>query len=270
MNLFIYDMLWVSGGLLLVAGALYVTDLLAPKRILLKIATGFTSMGFLSITAIIIGRTIASRRIPLSNMFEFGLFFLWSAVGVYLYIYFKNRLRPLGVIILPLAALMTFGLLTLDKEIKPLMPALKSNWLYFHVFTAIAAYGCFTVSFAVALLYLMKDRWTSNKLSAGIPALAVLDELTYKIICIGMPFLTLCIVTGAFWAEKAWGQYWSWDPKETWSLITWLIYAAFLHMRLISNWRGKKAIYLTIAGFLAVVFTFLGVNLLLPGLHSYK
>jgi cytochrome c-type biogenesis protein CcsB len=109
----------------------------------------------------------------------------------------------------------------------------------------------------------------SLKLSANLPGLEALDELTYKIIGLGMPFLTLCIVTGAFWAEKAWGSYWSWDPKETWSLITWLIYAGYLHVRLIGNWRGKKAIYLAIAGFLAVIFTFLGVNLLLPGLHSY-
>ena len=164
---------------------------------------------------------------------------------------------------------MTLWLLMIEKGSKPLMPALRSNWLYFHVFTAIMAYGAFAVSFALAILYLIKEG-TSGRMAGNLPPLEVLDELTYKIIMAGMPFLTLCIVTGAVWAEYAWGRYWSWDPKETWSLITWFVYAVYLHARFVANWKGKKAIYLALGGFLAVLFTFFGVNLLLPGLHSYK
>lgn len=270
MSILISYLLGATGALLLEAGILYAVNLRISKRGVFKTAAIFTILGFIGVTAMIILRIIASRRLPLSNMFEFGLLFLWCALGVYLYIHGKHPLKSLGVIILPLTAIFAFWLLTQDMEIKPLMPALKSNWLYFHVFTAMAAYGCFMVSFAVGMLYLVKSRKSAEKLSSNLPALEFLDELTYKIICIGMPFLTLCIVTGAFWAEKAWGSYWSWDPKETWSLITWLTYAAYLHMRLIGNWRGRKSVYLTVAGFLAGVFTFIGVNLLLPGLHSYR
>jgi cytochrome c-type biogenesis protein CcsB len=269
-DILIAYLLGATGGLLLVAGVLYFVDLWTPERGVFKIAAIFTILGFTGVTAMIIFRIIASRRLPLSNMFEFGLLFLWCALGVYLYIHWKHQLKSLGIIILPLTAMFAFWLLTRDKGIKPLMPVLRSNWLYFHVFTAIAAYGCFMVSFATGLLYLAKSRKSTTVLSFKLPALELLDELTYKIICIGMPFLTLCIITGAFWAEKAWGSYWSWDPKETWSLIIWLIYAAYLHMRLIGNWRGRKAVYLTVAGFLAVGFTFIGVNLILPGLHSYR
>lgn len=259
----------ISLVLFLVAFVLSVSSLFSQKDIYQRMSTGLALLGFLCIFAMILQRTIVSQRVPLSNMFEFGMFFLWSAIAVYLFIYFKYKIKYIGIVILPMASLMTLWLLSLDKTIKPVMPVLKSNWLYFHVSTAIAGYGCFTVSFAIALLYLIKSG-SNSSLSKGLPSLELLDELTYKIICIGMIFLTMCIVTGAFWAENAWGKYWTWDPKETWSLITWLIYASFLHVRLVSKWQGKKAIYLAIVGFLAVVFTFWGVNLLLPGLHSYK
>lgn len=263
-----YYLLLVSGGLFLIACVLFVAALSRSKFICRRIGTVFTLIGFSCITLLLVARSLVSHRIPLSNMFEFGLFFLWSAIGVYLYIYYRYQLKSLGIIILPMATLMTLWLQSLEKDIRPLMPALNSNWLYFHVLTAIAAYGCFTVSFATALLYLIKDRLSHSPFN--LPGLDLLDELTYKIICAGMPFLTLCIVTGAFWAENAWGTYWSWDPKETWSLITWLIYTGYLHARLIADWRGKRAACLAVAGFLAVIFTFLGVNLLLPGLHSYR
>lgn len=136
----------------------------------------------------------------------------------------------------------------------------------------VVAYGSFALSFAVSVAYLLKDKkevdfqsWFSQEL----PALKVLDEISYKLIFIGLPFLTIMLVTGAVWAEYAWGAFWSWDPKETWALITWLVYAAYLHTRFLKGFKGKRAAWLSVLGFAAVIFTFFGVSYLLPGMHSY-
>lgn len=161
------------------------------------------------------------------------------------------------------------------NDIQPLVPALQSNWLISHVVTCFVGYAAFALSFVVSILYLFKagSEKRSPK-SAGsflcfLPSSAGLDEIGYKTIAIGFPLLTIGIVTGAFWANVAWGTYWSWDPKETWSLIVWLIYAAYLHARITRGWRGKRAAILSIVGFAATLFCYLGVNLILSGLHSY-
>ncbi|MFZ5754549.1 MAG: c-type cytochrome biogenesis protein CcsB [Bacillota bacterium] len=262
-------LLTTSGVFFLAAAIFYILNFFNHSEAKAQVASGASSIGFLGTTAALVVYTIGVGRVPLASMFEFGLFFLWSIVGIHLFIEYKYKLKQLGVIVLPMVFSMTLWLLMIEKGSRPLMPALRSNWLYFHVFTAIMAYGAFAVSFAVALLYLIKEGAGGN-FARNLPQLEVLDNLTHKIIMVGMPFLTLCIVTGAVWAEYAWGSYWSWDPKETWSLITWFVYAVYLHARFVANWKGKKAIYLAIGGFLAVLFTFFGVNLLLPGLHSYK
>ena len=140
-----------------------------------------------------------------------------------------------------------------------------SNWLLAHVGVAIVAYGIFAFSFGTAILYLVKDRFKAK----WLPAKDKLDELTYQLIAFAFPFMILVIVTGAIWAEQAWGTYWSWDPKETWSLITTLIYLGYLHARLVMGWKGKVAAWFAVVGFLAVIFTYLGVSFLLSGLHSY-
>jgi cytochrome c-type biogenesis protein CcsB len=145
------------------------------------------------------------------------------------------------------------------------MPALKSNWLLVHVITCFFGYAAFGLAFGAAILYLA--RGFTNRLQAPAPGL--LDRLIYRAAVIGFIFLTLGILTGAVWAETAWGRYWSWDPKETASLITWLIYAALLHARLVQGWQGRPIAWLAVAGFGAVLFTYLGVSFLLPGLHSY-
>ena len=155
-------------------------------------------------------------------------------------------------------------------------PALKSQWLTFHVLTAMFAYGAFAVSFGLGIMYLLKlskenkgKKSSSQGIVSRFPTLEVLDELAYKVVGFAFPLLTLCIITGAIWANYAWGTYWSWDPKETWSLITWIIYAGYLHARLMYGWKGKRAAWMAVFGFAAVLFTFFGVNYLLPGLHSY-
>ena len=150
------------------------------------------------------------------------------------------------------------------------MPALQSRWLGFHVSMAIISYGSFGVAFAVAMVLVFGNRLKAGGLTdRHLPDEDTLDLIIYRAVALGFLFLSLCIVTGAIWAQKAWGSYWSWDPKETWSLITWIIYAIFLHLRLNRGWRGRKAAVFAIVGFLCVIFTYVGVNTLLAGLHSY-
>ncbi|XPS89020.1 putative cytochrome c biogenesis protein [Desulfosarcina variabilis str. Montpellier] len=152
----------------------------------------------------------------------------------------------------------------------PLLPALKSNWLIAHVVTCFIGYAGFAIAFCLSLMLLARKETRDGRGSiwTKIPDRRSLDDLTHKMVMLGFLFLTLGIITGAVWANSAWGRYWGWDPKETWSLITWFIYATFLHARLMRGWQGRKAAILSIVGFGAVLFTYLGVNLL-PGLHSY-
>ena len=213
---------------------------------------------------------------PLSNLYESVVFFAWSIVLIFGIIDAKYKYRVIGAFVMPFALLaMAWGQLYLPTDINPLMPALQSNWLLYHVLTCFLGYAAFAVACGVSIMYLIKARSEeSGKAAAGsivsqFPPTKVLDELNYKAIMIGFPLLTLGIITGAAWANYAWGTYWSWDPKETWSLIVWFIYAAFLHARFTKGWVGKRAAWLSIIGFLATVFCYLGVNLLLSGLHSY-
>jgi len=212
--------------------------------------------------------------VPLSNMYESLIFFSWTIVLIYLILEFKYRQKIIGVFVTPFAFLaiaLTSIIPGVDARITPLVPALQSNWLTIHVTTCFFGYASFAVSFGISILYLVRDRKedAAAGLSKWLPSTAILDEINYKSIVIGFPMLTLGIVTGAAWANYAWGTYWSWDPKETWSLITWFVYAAFLHARLTRDWRGRKAAILSIVGFVAVLFTYFGVNYLLSGLHSY-
>jgi cytochrome c-type biogenesis protein CcsB len=157
-----------------------------------------------------------------------------------------------------------------SREIKPLMPALQSGWLAFHVSTAIIAYGAFGVSATLGTFFLWRECIRKDSfLDRHIPETEKLDLIAYRSVCLGLLFLTLTILTGALWAERAWGSYWSWDPKETWSLVTWIIYAVYLHLRLRRGWKGKAAAIFAVIGFICVIFTYIGVNTFLPGIHSY-
>jgi cytochrome c-type biogenesis protein CcsB len=212
-------------------------------------------------------------RIPLTNLYESLVFFAWTVAIIYLILERKFRLRIMGAFVAPFPfIIMAYASLT-SKEIRPLIPALQSNWLTYHVITCFIGYAAFAVSFGLSILYLMKIRAEQNQKTGPfwgfIPDSPTLDEVSYKTIAIGFPLMTIGIVTGAFWANVAWGSYWSWDPKETWSLIVWLIYAAYLHARITRGWRGKKSAVLSIVGFAATLFCYLGVNLILAGLHSY-
>lgn len=212
---------------------------------------------------------------PLSNLYESMVFFSWSITTLYLIFEARYKIRGLGAFVTPFSFLaMAYISLSPDisDRIEPLIPALQSNWLIAHVVTCFLGYAAFAVSFGTSLAYLiLAKRWErrGDSSRSSFPSATILDDLNYKSVAVGFPFLTIGIITGAAWAEYAWGSYWSWDPKETWSLITWFIYAAFLHARLARGWRGKKTAVLSIVGFAAVIFTYLGVNLVISGLHSY-
>ncbi len=203
---------------------------------------------------------------PLSNLYESIVFFAWS-IGLALIVarvrFTEDVITLFGIPVVFIVMAYSF---LLDSSIKPLIPALQSNWLVAHVITCFLGYAGFAVSFVAAWLLLLA-RW-SPSMAAYLPGKQLLDEIVYRSILVGLPLLSVGIVTGAAWADYAWGSYWSWDPKETWSLITWMIYSAFLHARLARGWSGGRTALLSVIGFGAVLFTYFGVNYL-PGLHSY-
>jgi cytochrome c-type biogenesis protein CcsB len=214
---------------------------------------------------------------PLSNFYESLVFFSWTIVFLYLIMELRLKNRSLGVFVLPVSfLLMAFASLSPDisSHIDPLIPALQSNWLISHVLTCFMGYAAFTVAFGLGIMYYFKIAAAGKKgeIISGffhlLPDDDVIDELIYQSAAQGFIFLALGIMTGSVWAHYAWGSYWSWDPKETWSLITWLIYALMLHARHVRGWRGARIALMSIIGFACVLFTYLGVNYL-SGLHSY-
>ncbi len=221
-------------------------------------------------TAALVLRGIAAGRLPMTNQYEFATCFAWALALVSLAFIWKYKFPLLGVLALPVVFLIMGYAAMQSREIKPLMPALQSGWLAFHVSTAIIAYGAFGVSATLGIFFLWRERIRKDSfLDRHIPETEKLDLIAYRSVCLGLLFLTLTILTGALWAERAWGSYWSWDPKETWSLVTWIIYAVYLHLRLRRGWKGKAAAIFAVIGFICVIFTYIGVNTFLPGIHSY-
>ncbi len=396
----------------LAAMVLYISYLAFRKNAIGRTATAVTLAGFVVQTAALLLRWRESYqmdigRVPLSNLYESLVFFTWSTVLIYLIVEFKYKTKAFGAFVMPVAflALAFINVAGISSDITPLVPALKSNWLFYHVLISFLGYAAFGVAFAISMIYLLMnidekgpvsnlfaglgaivvlapigyfmasqgDRmktafwlglgvlvlawfvylivagarnksqvflfWSfcitlaivllvamgidfvylisMKNLAAGesykqhmfestflnsstpvtivswaavlavfsfiwskglglrgllkpyIPAQDLLDDVTYRMIAIGWPLLTAGIITGAVWANSAWGTYWSWDPKETWSLITWFVYAIYLHARYVRGWKGAQMAVISAVGFLAVIFTYLGVNLVLSGLHSY-
>ena len=230
-----------------------------------RYATILTVNSFVFLTASLVFRAIEAGHGPFSNMYEFSLAFAWGALALYLYFEFQYKLRSLALLVLPVAAGLMAYATTVPSDIQPLVPALQHDLLLtIHVAVAIIAYGAFALAFGTAVLYLFQRRDTVR----WLPRSTVLDELGHKAVMVGFPAMFLTIVLGAVWADIAWGRYWSWDPKETASLVTWLIYGGYLHARVLRGWRGNRSAALLILGFGATVFTYFG-NLFLGGLHSY-
>lgn len=259
----------VSLAVYFLSTLLYFVYMAVKKDWASKAAFYVMGTGLLVHTVSIVSRGIAAGRLPLTNQYEFASAFSWGIALVFLIFVKKFKFDALGTFVAPVIFLVIGYASMQSKEIHNLMPALQSNWLGFHVATAIIAYGAFGVAFGVALAFLLKGK-AKGKVASSIPDEKTLDLIIYRAVALGFLFLTLCMITGAIWANKAWGSYWSWDPKETWSLITWIIYAIFLHLRVRKGMTGRSAAIFAAVGFVCVLFTYIGVNTLLSGLHSYK
>jgi cytochrome c-type biogenesis protein CcsB len=254
----------------LASSVLYLCFWVMKRKFFGTLATVLTWISLAVLTAAIILRWIAMRQLgyglaPLSNLFESLIFFGWSLALAYLILEWKTGLKILGALAMPLAFFAMLYALSMDPSIKPLLPALKSNWLIAHVITCFLGYAAFGISCAVGLVYIL----TSQGKEPATPRAMLLDEIIYQTVVLGFILLTAGIVTGSIWANSAWGTYWSWDPKETWSLVTWLVYAGMLHSRFLRGWRGFRLALFSVIGFACVLFTYFGVNFLLSGLHSY-
>lgn len=261
----------------LLAALAYGAALLFGLRLIRWGGFACLSLGLVEQILGIAARWVLSGRAPLSNMYES---FVFATAGMILVaIVFELANRPLlaglgagffGFIFMVLAH---NAPILFDSAIRPLVPALQSSWLTYHVVTIMLSYSAFALSFFVSVCYLLKDALGGDEsrfsLVRRLLSLKTLDILNYKIIAVGFPLLTIGIILGAVWANTAWGRPWGFDPKEMWSAITWLIYAVYLHVRYFAGWRGRRAAVLAIIGFGAVLFTYLGVNYLLPSLHSY-
>lgn len=227
-------------------------------------------IAFVIHTAALVVRGIGAGRLPLTNQYEFATSFAWGIALCSLIFILKFRFQALGTFVTPVIFLIIGYAAMQSKEVRDLMPALRSNWLAIHVSTAIISYGAFGVSAAVSAMFLMRSAMGASEFGTKhIPMEQKLDSISYRAVSLGFLFLTFVIISGAIWAEHAWGSYWSWDPKETWALITWFIYAIYLHLRISKGWKGKSAAWFAVVGFVCVIFTYIGVNTLLPGIHSY-
>lgn len=240
-----------------------------PPQVLGPAATVLAWLTLAAFLTSLITRAIAVQHPPYANMYEYTIALAAGSLVVYVWFERMYGQRALGAVVLPVvAALATISLLYFPYQSSPLIPALQANRILgIHVGMMMASYSALSVSFGAAVLYLVQD---GQRRFARLPSPALLDEIAYKSVLVGFPMLALGIALGAWWANSAWGRYWAWDPKETSALMTWLIYAAYLHARGLRGWRGKRAAVLLIGGYAAVMFTYFVVNLWVAGLHSYS
>ncbi|MCD6193232.1 MAG: c-type cytochrome biogenesis protein CcsB [Candidatus Aminicenantes bacterium] len=257
--------------LYIVATIFYFSFLFKQKLSLSRIGTNLALIGLISHTLALVFRTIESGHAPFTNMYESLSFLSWATVLALVIVEKKYQLRAAGAyVLLIVVALMAIASSPLmPKEATPLVPALQSYWLWLHVSVTLLGEGFFAIAFITSLLYLIAEAKTRQGEETTFSP-SKLDSLSYRLIAIGFPLFTLGgLIFGMIWAYRAWGSYWSWDPKEVWSLITWFVFALYLHTRLVMGWQGRRSAFIAILGFLAALFTYFGVNYLISGLHSY-
>lgn len=251
----------------------YFAFILAKKDNLARIGFKFALAGLLIHTVALFLRTFESGHAPFTNMYESLSFLAWCSILAYILIERKYNSRNAGpyfmLIVIALMALASSPLM--PKDATPLVPALQSYWLWLHVSVTLIGEAFFAVAFIISIMYLVADaRERQGKIEKLGLSSDKLDFISYKCIAVGFPLFTLGgLIFGMIWAYKAWGRYWGWDPKETWSLITWFVFAIYLHTRIVMSWKGRRSAFIAIIGFLAAIFTYFGVNYFLAGLHSY-
>jgi cytochrome c-type biogenesis protein CcsB len=279
-------------------------SLFSDSSLLAKVGRFSTISANIILFFILCSRWIVAGYFPLSNLYESLLFLTWMLLTIYLYIETKTKSKLIGSILIPVTLLINgFANLTLTPEMQkssPLVPALQSNWLMMHVSMMLLSYATLIMGSLLCILFLVISRYKDVDLKiiddSSLPLynimldyyevkiaapsteiselgklklLQSLDNWSYRIIGLGFPFLTIGIISGGVWANEAWGTYWSWDPKETWALITWLVFATYLHARITKGWEGKRTAILGGLGFFVIWICYLGVNFLGKGLHSY-
>jgi cytochrome c-type biogenesis protein CcsB len=231
-----------------------------------RLAVMLAASALVFLTFSLVARSVNTGHGPFSNMYEFSVVFAWGVVAASLYFQWRYGAPVIGAIGVLIGLAFLIFANTLPSQPAPLVPALQQSLLLtFHVAVAIIAYGTFAISFGAAILYLIQRRWSLS----WLPREAALDDMGYRGVIIGFPFMTLTIVLGALWADVAWGRYWGWDPKETASLVTWFIYGGYLHARVLRGWRGTRSAVLLLIGFCAVLLTYFG-NYFFGGLHAYQ
>ena len=240
-----------------------------------RIATAFMTLGFILLLVAVVARGLANGHVPWGNMYEFSITGALAFTGAYLIALRKYDLRWLGLFI-SLGALLTLGtaITLLYRDSAPLVPALKSTWLIIHVIAAIISGGVFLLSNVIAGAYLYLDSKERGEgrpaWATRLPALEVLDQLSYRLVAFVFPLWTFSVIAGAIWAESAWGRYWGWDPKETWAFITWVAYAAYLHARVTVGWKGRRAAWLCLFAGSTFLFNYVYVNVWGTGKHTYS
>jgi len=217
-------------------------------------------------TGYTVWRGILAGRLPLANQFEFANGFAWACAVMGIAMHARLRQKWVLTASMPAAFLVLSYAALQPMEIKEIMPALRSTWFGLHIGSAIFSYAAFAIAGGLGVYYLVQERRGADTTSI---AMRQVDYMGYRMVCLGFLLLTVVILSGAIWAEQAWSRWWSWDPKETWALITWIIYAVYLHQRMRMNWQGRRMAWLALIALVCVLFTFAGVNILLPGLHSY-
>ncbi|MFP5335732.1 MAG: c-type cytochrome biogenesis protein CcsB [Actinomycetes bacterium] len=242
-----------------------------------RVATSLTGLAFVLHASAVVLRAAAAGRVPWGNMYEFATTGALAATAAYLFFLRRYPLRDLGAWVVGVV-LLTLGLsvTVLYTPAGDLVPALDSYWLVIHVIAAIVSGGIFTVGALTAVLFLLRlraDRRAASgrpvRYGGRFPSAATLERVVHVTHLFAFPLWTFAIMAGAIWAENAWGRYWGWDPKEVWSFITWVLYAAYLHAQATAGWRGRRATWFVMAGYVAFVFNFFGVNMWITGLHSY-
>ncbi len=270
------DVLFVITAILYSAACmLYLWSLIENRLQAGRFAFGATTFALAIHTAGIVALGIALHRVPIANLFESLNFLAWALVIIYLLMARRFCTAALGPFVMSLVVCVIVVASTLPKSpSQSLLSELNNRWSVVHVASCLIGYASFTLAFITAVIYIVHEKMLKSKRvsvsHSHLPALSALDSLAYKLVSIGFPMLTLGIVTGALWAQSAWSSYWHWDPKETWSLVTWLIYAAYLHVRIVQGRQGKWSNRLLVIGFIGVQVTFFGVNSLDYGMHRYN
>jgi cytochrome c-type biogenesis protein CcsB len=291
-----YQLPIIACFFLFLAMIFYWISLTIPKNnFIFQISKSLSIFSNFLLTMTLLLRWIGEKYFPLSNLYESLIFLSWGILTIHLFLEFQTKSRLIGSIATPitlfLAGFSTFSLPTDMQKALPLVPSLQSNWLMMHVTMMMISYATLIVGSLLSLLYIAflafplknqksepsgiiindfnKEKSISTLTYSKLSLLQTVDLWSYRIIGLGFPFLTIGIISGAVWANEAWGSYWSWDPKETWALITWLVFAIYLHSRLLKGWQGEKAALLGSCGFFVIWICYLGVNFLGKGLHSY-